>query len=108
LREANLTDALLSRTQATRTNFSRAILQDANFSNANLNGARFKDAHLQGAIMIGAKLVAADFSGLKHDPAYLDRADLTDTGITSFRDTRLCNATMTNGAISKQGCFWPS
>ena len=108
LREANLTHALLSGTQATRANFSRAILQEANFRNANLNGARFRDADLQGAIMIGAKLVGADFSGLKHDPAYLDRADLTDTGITSFRDTRLCNATMTYGAISKQGCFWPS
>ncbi|MEG4407187.1 pentapeptide repeat-containing protein [Microcoleus sp. MON2_D5] len=108
LREANLSNALLSYTQATRANFSNAILQEANFSNASLNGARFRGADLQGAIMIGAKLVGADFSELKHDPAYLDRANLTDTGITSFRDTRLCNATMTTGAISKQGCFWPS
>ncbi|MBD2743478.1 pentapeptide repeat-containing protein [Coleofasciculus sp. FACHB-1120] len=108
LRQANLTNALLSGTQATRANFSGAILRQTDLSNASLNGARFRGADLQGAILIGAKLVGADFSEVKHDPAYLDRADLTDTGITGFRDTRLCNATMTNGAISKQGCFWPS
>lgn len=108
LRQANLSNALLSYTQATRADFSGAILHSTNFSNASLNGARFRNADLQGAIMIGAKLVAADFSELKHAPAYLDRADLTDTGITGFPQTRLCNTIMTNGAISKQGCFWPS
>lgn len=112
LREADLTNANFQGTQAMRADFSGATMREADLSQASLNGARFIGADLQGAIFIGANLVAADLRNLKQHPAYLDRANLTDVTLpqwwTAFPKTRLCNTTMPDGAISKQGCFWPS
>lgn len=112
LRQADLTNANFQFTEAMQADFSEATLREANLSKANLSGARFIGADLQGAILIGANLAGADLRSLKQPPAYLDEASLTNATLpkwwTAFPTTRLCNTTMPDGAISKQGCFWPS
>lgn len=112
LRQADLTNANFQATQAIRANFSEATLHEADLSQANLSDARFIGADLQGAILIGANLVGADLRSLKQHPAYLDEADLKNATLpewwTAFPKTRLCNTSMPDGTISKQGCFWPS
>ncbi len=112
LRQADLTNANFQGTEAIRADFSGATLHEANLSQANLSGARFTGADFSGAILIGANLVGADLTSLKQPPAYLDEASLTNATLpqwwAAFPKTRLCNTTMPDGAISKQGCFWPS
>jgi uncharacterized protein YjbI with pentapeptide repeats/uncharacterized RDD family membrane protein YckC len=95
LKDANLTDALLSYVWMNGTNLIRATLNRANLSNARLTGANLssaqlinadlRQAFLENASLTGANLAAANFSQSNLQGARLSRISAVETQFTSAR-----------------------
>ncbi|HEY9803465.1 MAG TPA: pentapeptide repeat-containing protein [Leptolyngbyaceae cyanobacterium] len=76
MKQANFTDANLSRVLMTRSDLSRATLNRANLSNARLIGANLSSAQLVGADLRGAVLENASLTGADLGDAKLQEANL--------------------------------
>ncbi|MBD2345879.1 pentapeptide repeat-containing protein [Anabaena subtropica] len=76
MKQANFTDANLSRVVMTRSDLSRATLNRANLSNARLIGANLSSAQLVGADLRGAVLENASLTGADLGDAKLQEANL--------------------------------
>ncbi|MBD2250393.1 heterocyst-specific glycolipids-directing protein HglK [Nostoc parmelioides] len=76
MKQANFTDANLSRVLMTRSDLSRATLNRANLSNARLIGANLSSAQLVGADLRGTVLENASLTGADLGDAKLQEANL--------------------------------
>ncbi|BCL38767.1 pentapeptide repeat-containing protein [Nostoc sp. MS1] len=76
MKQANFTDANLSRVLMTRSDLSRATLNRANLANARLIGANLSSAQLVGADLRGAVLENASLTGADLGDAKLQEANL--------------------------------
>ncbi len=97
MKQANLTNANLSRVVMNRSDLSRATLNRANLSNtrlieANLSSAQLVGADLRGAVLENASLTGADLSDAKLNEANLYAARL---GRVTAIGTQLSYANLT-------------
>ncbi|MBD2194926.1 MULTISPECIES: pentapeptide repeat-containing protein [Calothrix] len=76
MKQANFTDAILSRVTLNRSDLSRATLNRANLSDARLIGANLSSTQLVGADLRGAVLENASLTGADLGDAKLNEADL--------------------------------
>lgn len=76
MKQANFTDAILSRVTMNRSDLSRATLNRANLSDARLIGANLSSTQLVGADLRGAVLENASLTGADLGDAKLNEADL--------------------------------
>ncbi|MBD2203756.1 pentapeptide repeat-containing protein [Calothrix sp. FACHB-1219] len=76
MKQANFTDAILSRVIMNRSDLSRATLNRANLSDARLIGANLSSTQLVGADLRGAVLENASLTGADLGDAKLNEADL--------------------------------
>ncbi|MBW4564860.1 MAG: pentapeptide repeat-containing protein [Mojavia pulchra JT2-VF2] len=76
MKQANLTDANLSRVLMNRSDLSRSTLNRANLSNTRLIGANLSSTQLVGADLRGAVLENASLTGADLGDAKLHEADL--------------------------------
>ena len=76
MKQANFTDAILSRVTMNRSDLSRSTLNRANLSDARLIGANLSSTQLVGADLRGAVLENASLTGADLGDAKLNEADL--------------------------------
>ncbi len=76
LKEANLTNALLSYVPLRRTNLIRANLTGANLNEARLTGANLSSAQLEGATLQSARLETVSFTGANLSDSNFSYANL--------------------------------
>lgn len=96
---ANLSDAILSRSDLRRVNFRGAELSNSYLDGANLSGADLRDANVFGSYLKNVRL----------KNTRLDGVDLSQTqGIRNAdvlsQQARLCNTTLPDGAVSNRNC----
>lgn len=89
LREANLSSAILTKTELNRVNLAGAVLRDADLTGASLveadlTSADLSGANLQRAQLVAATLTAVNLTGADIRGARLEQADLRETtGLTA-------------------------
>ncbi|WP_413175707.1 pentapeptide repeat-containing protein [Anabaena azotica] len=98
MKQANLTEANLSRVLMNRSDLSRAILNKANLSNARLVGTNLSSTQLIGSDMQKIILEDAILTGADISDAKLMEADLyaANLGRVSAIGTQLSHANLTN------------
>ena len=78
-RDASLIGASFAGSNASRTDFTNAVLRDAKFDGTDLRAAIFCGADLDGASFIGADLCAADLRGAIGKPQSFVGCNVSDT-----------------------------